>query len=144
MKSLYGRFLITTVIIMNVSTLLAFLAVNTYYHQVLKGHNDEKNMEIAKSIAAFIDTNEGLNLEQYLKTQAAVGYKLFVVNEDKEATLYGEPFRVENLHETSIDSVLDGNTYHGMRDLPSETFVTGFFSNELANTVGVPFSTWRK
>ena len=26
-----------------------------------------------------------------------------------------------------------------MRDLPSETFVTGFFSNELANTVGVPF-----
>ena len=139
MKSLYGRFLITTVIIMIVSTLLAFLAVNTYYHQVLKGHNDEKNMEIAKSISAFINSNEGLNLEQYLETQAAVGYRLFVVNEEKEATLYGEPFRVENLLETSIDSVLDGNTYHGMRDLPSETFVTGFFSNELANTVGVPF-----
>ena len=42
--------------------------------------------------------------------------------------------------EASIDSVLDGNAYHGMRDLPSETFVTGFFSNELANTVGVPFT----
>ena len=55
---------------------LHFLVVNTYYHQVLKGHNDEKNMRIAESIAAFIDTNEGLDLEQYLETQAAVGYKI--------------------------------------------------------------------
>ena len=31
-----------------------------------------------------------------------------------------------------------------MRDLPSETFVTGFFSNELANTVGVPFNITEK
>ena len=49
-------------------------------------------------------------------------------------------FGFENLLEKSIDGVLDGNAYHGMRDLPSETFVTGFFSDELANTVGVPFT----
>jgi signal transduction histidine kinase len=140
MKSLYGKFLLNTVAIMIVSGLFAFLAVNTYYHQVLKGHNDEKNMAIAKSIANFIETNEGLDLEDYLETQAAAGYKLYVVNEEKVATLYGEPFRVENLSRSSIDGVLNGNAYHGMRDLPSETFVTGFFSNELANTVGVPFS----
>jgi signal transduction histidine kinase len=140
MKSLYGKFLLNTVAIMIVSGLFAFLAVNTYYHQVLKGHNDEKNMAIAKSIANFIETNEGLALEQYLETQATAGYKLYVVNEEKVATLYGEPFRVENLSESSADGVLNGNAYHGMRDLPSETFVTGFFSNELANTVGVPFS----
>lgn len=140
MKSLYGKFLLNTVAIMIVSGLLAFLAVNTYYHQVLKGHNDEKNMGIAKSIANFIETNEGLDLEQYFETQAAAGYKLYVVNAEKVATLYGEPFRVENLSESSIDGVLNGNAYHGMRNLPSETFVTGFFSNELANTVGVPFS----
>ena len=75
MKSLYGKFIVITVAIMAISTLIAFLAVNTYYHQVLKGHNDEKNMKIAKSIAAFIDSNEGLNLEKYLETQAATGYK---------------------------------------------------------------------
>jgi signal transduction histidine kinase len=140
MKSLYGKFLLNTVAIMIVSGLFAFLAVNTYYHQVLKGHNDEKNMAIAKSIANFIETNEGLDLEDYFETQAAAGYKLYVVNEEKVPTLYGEPFRVENLSRSSIDGVLNGNAYHGMRDLPSETFVTGFFSNELANTVGVPFS----
>ncbi|WP_172372864.1 sensor histidine kinase [Sporosarcina jiandibaonis] len=140
MKSLYGKFLLITVAIMIGSGLIAFLAVYTYYHQVLKEHNDAKNMAIADSIAVFIDTNEGLDLEQYLETQAAAGYKLYVVNEEKVATLYGGSFRVQNLLEDSIDSVLDGNAYHGMRDLPSETFVTGFFSNELANTVGVPFS----
>ena len=76
-----------------------------------------------------------------LKTQSAVGYKLYVVNEHQEATMYGEAFRVENLSRKVIDQVLNGDVYHGMRDLPSETFVTGFFSNELANTVGVPFKS---
>ncbi|MBO1915048.1 hypothetical protein J4G37_60755, partial [Microvirga sp. 3-52] len=97
--------------IMIVSSLIAFLAVNTYYHQVLKGYNDEKNMGIAESIASFIETNEGLDLEQYLETQAATGYKLYVVNEGKTATLYGEPFRVENLSKSAIEGVLNGNAY---------------------------------
>ena len=129
-----------TVVIMFVSGLIAFLVVNTYYHQKLKGENDEKNMGIVKSIATFIDSADGLDLENYLKTQSAVGYKLYVVNEKKEETLYGEPFRVDNLSPKAVDQVLEGKTYHGMRDLPSETFVTGFFSDELANTVGVRFT----
>src|SRR5699024_7554380 len=45
----------------------------------------------------------------------------------------------ENLAEKDIESVLNNERYHGMRDLPKETFVTGFFSDEMANTVGVPF-----
>ena len=53
------------------SGLLAFLGINTYYHQVLKGQNDEKNMGIAESIVGFIDSNEDLDLEKYLETQSA-------------------------------------------------------------------------
>ena len=124
---------------MAISSLIAFLAVNTYYHQKLKDQNDEKNMNIAFSIASFINSAEELDLENYLETQAATGYKLYVVNDRKETTLYGAPFRVENLPSKAINQVLRGEYYHGMRDLPSETFVTGFFSNELANTVGVAF-----
>ncbi|WP_203249034.1 sensor histidine kinase [Sporosarcina beigongshangi] len=139
MRSLYGKFIAMTAAIMVISGLIAFLAVNTYYHQYLKGQNDEKNMTIAKSVASFIQSNEGLDLGDYLTTQSAVGYKLYVVNERREVMQYGEPFRVENLAEKAIDQVLNGDVYHGMRDLPSETFVTGFFSNESANTVGVPF-----
>src|SRR5699024_11579822 len=32
-----------------------------------------------------------------------------------------------------------GGLYHGMRELPKSTFITGFFSDEVKNTVGVPF-----
>ena len=140
MRSLYGKFILVTVAIMILSGLIAFLSVNTYYHQKLKGENDTKNMKIVKSIATFIDSADNLELESYLETQSAVGYKLYVVNEEQEAALYGQPFRVDNLSLDAIEQVLAGDAYHGMRDLPSETFVTGFFSDELANTVGVPFT----
>lgn len=139
MRSLYGKFIAMTAVIMIASALIAFLVVNTYYHQQLKGQNDEKNMSIAKSIASFIESDQELDLTNYFETQSAVGYKLYVVNEHQEVTMYGEAFREENLSSKVIDHVLNGDVYHGMRDLPGETFVTGFFSNELANTVGVPF-----
>lgn len=42
MKSLYGKFLTSTAVIMVVSALVAFLAVNTFYHQNLKSENAEK------------------------------------------------------------------------------------------------------
>ncbi|WP_318618268.1 HAMP domain-containing sensor histidine kinase [Sporosarcina sp. YIM B06819] len=139
MRSLYGKFIAMTAAIMVISGTIAFLAVNTYYHQYLKGQNDEKNMIIAKSVASFIQLNEGLNLEDYLAAQSAMGYKLYVVSERREAKLYGKPFRIENLSKKAIDQVLNGEVYHGMGNLPSETFVTGFFSDESANTVGAPF-----
>lgn len=125
---------------MILSTLIAFLAINTYYHQELKGQNDEKNMNIVKSIASFIESDNDIDLANYLETQSAVGYKLYVVNENLESSMYGDAFRAEDLSSEVIDNVMNGEDYHGMRDLPSETFVTGFFSNKLANTVGVPFN----
>ncbi|GKV56357.1 two-component sensor histidine kinase [Sporosarcina sp. NCCP-2222] len=140
MKSLYGRFLSFTVGIMMTSALVAFLVVNTYYHQQLKGKNDAKNMNIAEQIASFIENDEELDLNLYLQTQAAIGYKLYVVNEDREAVLYGAPFRKMDLSAATLDEVLAGDSYHGMRDLKTETFMTGFFSDQLANTVGVPFA----
>lgn len=140
MRSLYGKFIATTVVIMILSTLIAFLAINTYYHQQLKGQNDEKNMNIVKSIASFIESDNDIDLANYLETQSAVGYKLYVVNENLESSMYGDAFRAEDLSSEVIDNVMNGEEYHGMRDLPSETFVTGFFSNKLANTVGVPFN----
>ncbi|WP_438314215.1 ATP-binding protein [Sporosarcina sp. FA9] len=139
MRSLYGKFIGFTIAIMLISALVAFLVVNTYYHQQLKGQNDEKNMLIAESIASFIESTEDLDLEKYLETQSSVGYKLYVVDEQRKSTMYGKSFRIENLKQDSINQVLEGDTYHGMKELPGETFVTGFFSDELANTVGVPF-----
>src|SRR5699024_8587267 len=76
----------------------------------------------------------------FLTTEANVGYKRYVVNESGESALYGVPFREENLAEKDIESVLNNERYHGMRDLPNETLVTGIVSDEMANTVSVPFT----
>lgn len=140
MKSLYGKLVVITAVIMVVSGVLAFLGTNTYYHQVLKDQNDEKNMKVVQSLASFIEESDGLDLEHYLETQAAVGYKLYVTNEFGEEGFYGDPFRKKNLSQEAIDRVLNGRPYHGMANLPSETFVTGIFSDELLNTVGSSFS----
>lgn len=139
MKSLYGKLVMITAMIMVSSGLLAFLGINTYYHQVLKGQNDEKNMQIVNSLVNFIEGSDRLDLDAYLTTQAAAGYKLYVVDPEEVDTFYGESFRMHNLPEEAITQVLEGQPYHGMANLPSETFVTGFFSDESINTVGQSF-----
>lgn len=139
MKSLYGKFLVLTVVIMLSSALVAFLSVNTYYHRYLKDQNDAKNVEVAEQIASFIEADEGIDLTAYFDMLAATGYKLLVTSSETEPTVYGEAFREDNLEDAAIQKVYDGEVYHGMSNLKAETFVTGYFSNESANTVGVPF-----
>lgn len=137
-RSLYSKFLLFTAGIMVISGLLAFLIVNTIYHQQLKTKNDEKNMQIAQSIGDYITANPSISLHDFLTTEANVGYKIVLADGAHELYYFGEGFRVENLSEDAIKAVLGGEKYHGMREFPKETFVTGFFSDETANTVGVP------
>lgn len=140
MRSLYSKFILFTVGIMLASGLVAFLAVNTLYHQYLKPQNDAKNMQIAENIVAQIEANDAIVLDDLFQMIADVGYKLIVVNDARVSQFFGVPFREDNLDQQSIDLVLDGESYHGMRDFPNETFVTGFFADETANTVGFPFT----
>ncbi|PIC79241.1 sensor histidine kinase [Sporosarcina sp. P18a] len=139
MKSLYGKFLVITVGTMLASAIVAFLAVNTYYHRYLKGENDAKNVKVAEEIALFIEANDGIDLPAYFDMLAGVGYKLLVKPPNGNSAVYGEAFRDDNLEDQAIQKVFSGEVYHGMREQKAETFVTGYFSNESANTVGVPF-----
>jgi signal transduction histidine kinase len=140
MKSLYGKFALTTILIMLFSTICGFLLTNTYYQNVMKERNDKKNMEIAKSIAAHIEASPKLPLSNYLSTVGKIGYQLYVVDESGKGHFYGGKYRVQDLQASSVKKVLDGYIYHGMREFPRQTFVTGFFANELSNTIGVPFT----
>ncbi|HLS23076.1 MAG TPA: HAMP domain-containing sensor histidine kinase [Pseudogracilibacillus sp.] len=142
MRSLYGKFLIFTVLTMVGSAIIAFLIVNTLYHQFLKSDNDAKNMTIVQEITSYIEDHPQLDLDHFLTMQAEVGYKLLLAYKEHDEVIlemYGEPFREFNLDTETIESVLKGNDYHGMRDLPKETFVTGFFADELANSVATSF-----
>src|SRR5699024_2555758 len=129
MKSLYAKFLLFTLGIMMASFLIAFLIVNTYYHQQLRGENDAHNMQIAEDTATYIEPEPKIDLDNFLTTEANVGYKLYVVNESAENALYGVPFREEKLAEKDIESGLNNERYHGMRELPKETAETGYFSD---------------
>ncbi|MEK5139838.1 MULTISPECIES: sensor histidine kinase [Priestia] len=140
MKSLYSKFVIITASIMLLSSVLAFLGSNLYYQQKLKPSNDAKNTEIALDIAEFINENPHIQLSDYLENIAEVGYQIYLVDAGDTERFFGAAFRDTALKNEVKAQVLNGEIYHGMRQFPKQTFVTGFFANELTNTIGVPIT----
>lgn len=139
MKSLYTKFVVITIGIMVLSGVIGFLISNTYYQHKLKPENDEKNTKIALNIVAFIEGHPEINLKEYLQNLSSIGYQLYLIDESGKEAYFGEPFRDTTLSSSSKKLVLNGEIYHGILYFPQETFVTGFFANELKNTIGVPF-----
>ncbi|QHA93139.1 HAMP domain-containing sensor histidine kinase [Bacillus sp. N1-1] len=138
MRSLFSKFLLTTLFIMIISSLIGFLFANTFYQTNLKPENDTKNTEIAIRIAQYAESQG--NLEDYLEHTASTGYQLFLVDQQGKKRFFGGTFNEKNLSPEAVEKVLDGDIYHGMKEFPKATFVTGFFANELKNSVGVPLS----
>jgi signal transduction histidine kinase len=140
MKSIYSKFVIATIAIILTSTILGFFISNIYYHQLVKPLNDEKNVSVAKNLASYIGSQQSIELEPYLHSASSMGYQIYTVNSSGYKQYFGADFKRQNLKEQAVDLVLQGGIYHGMKEFPMETFVTGFFANELRNTVGVPFT----
>ncbi|MFL9652000.1 sensor histidine kinase [Exiguobacterium chiriqhucha] len=140
MKTLYQRFLWTTVGIMVFSMLIGFFITNAYYHVAVKEQNDAKNTEMARTIVAYIEETPDVDLDAYLDKIGKISYQMYVVDDTGDSTFYGGEFRDKTLSPSIEQRVLGGDVYHGMRDFPNQSFMTGFFANELSNTVGVPFS----
>ena len=121
------------------SLCIGFLLTNTYYHRVIKEQNDAKNVKIAQEIAYYIENSPPSNLDNYLRTLGEIGYQIYVTTGENEH-FYGGNYRDRTLGQSTVQRVLAGEIYHGMREFPNKTFVTGFFANELVNTIGVPFT----
>lgn len=134
--SLYVKFIWFTFATMLVSSLISFFAMNTYYHQYLKADNNDKNLAIATSITEFVENVPFDKVESTFNLLGDAGYQLYVTD-GKTINRYGGKFRDETIDESAIQQVLQGDVFNGIRDFPRETFVTGFFANELRNTVGV-------
>ncbi|KKI89269.1 membrane protein [Bacillus sp. SA1-12] len=140
MKTFYVKFIVITVGIMILSSIFAFLLSNTYYQKKLKPYNDEKNTRIALDISEFANEHSNLNLEEYLDNLSAVGYQMYLVERTGKESYFGASFRDNTLPDSTKEYVLDGHIYHGILHFPQGTFVTGFFANELKNTIGVPLT----
>lgn len=137
--SLYVKFIWFTFATMLISSIISFFAMNTYYDQYLKTDNNDKNLAIATSIVEFTEGLPPDQIEETFQMLGDVGYQLYVTD-GSTVTRYGGVFRDETIDETVIQQVLQGDVFNGIRDFPRETFVTGFFANELKNTVGVPLA----
>jgi signal transduction histidine kinase len=140
-KSLYLRIVITTIVVMIFSGFMAFLISNVYYHNHLKPYNDKKITKMAVDIKGFYEENPKIEIDKYLHNVSDLGYQLYLVDEKGNKTFYGGPFRVQKLNDEVVESVLNGNQYHGIYKFPTKLMVTGFFDNTLENTIGVPITT---
>ncbi|MDM5317815.1 HAMP domain-containing sensor histidine kinase [Fictibacillus sp. b24] len=138
MKSLYVKFVVITIGIMILSGILAFFISNTYYQQKLKPYNDQKNTKIALEMVSFVEEHPSINLKEYFENLSAIGYQIYLVEDSGDESYFGASFRNKMLPASTKENVLNGDIYHGILHFPKETFVTGFFANELKNTIGVP------
>jgi len=138
MKSLYVKFVVITIGIMVLSGITAFIISNSYYQQKLKPFNDEKNTQIALNITSFTAAHPDMILDEYMENLSTIGYQLYLVDQSGKGKFFGAPFRDKTLPSNIISDVLNGTSFHGILHFPQETFVTGFFANELRNTIGVP------
>ncbi|MGK9043812.1 sensor histidine kinase [Mammaliicoccus vitulinus] len=136
-KSLAQRITIYTIVVMTVSSILGFVLTNIYYHIDLKEKNDYKVMETLKKVQKYIDHDREMNLDTYLEHLSELHYQAIIYDDKMESTYYGDHFRKYNLDEKAIKKVLNGETYHGIKERPFNIFITGFFDNETRNTVGI-------
>lgn len=135
--SLYVKFIWFTFATMLISSIISFFAMNTYYHQYLKAENNDKNRAIASSIAEFAKSVPADQIEATFQMLGDAGYQLYITD-GNTVNRYGADFRDETIDEADIQQVLQGDAFNGIREFPRQTFVTGFFANELENSIGVP------
>ncbi|MCL6458944.1 MAG: HAMP domain-containing histidine kinase [Gorillibacterium sp.] len=137
MKSLYYRVCLLTLVTVFVSSLFAFLLSNVYYHVKLKPFNDAKLTKMVGNLQQFSELHPEW-AESYLKSSAALGYEIYLVDDQGDERFFGNPFREKDLSKADITQVLAGEPYHGVANFPNKPFITGFFDNRLSNTVGIP------
>lgn len=123
---------------MLVSSMIGFLLSNVYYHIYLKPYNSEKILKYAQEVKHLYERSDEQNREEYLKSISNLGFEIYVVDDQKQGKRYGNAFRKINVSEETIESVLNGHTYNGISTYPTRLFITGFFDNELLNSIGIP------
>ncbi|MBD8500322.1 ATP-binding protein [Paenibacillus arenosi] len=136
MRSLYFRVVIITVYTIAISSFVGFCIANVYYHLLLKPYNDAKLFKAADMIRSYVGRNPDM-MGDYLHHTAALGYQLYVHDEQGNDFFYGGSFHKLDLPSNVREHVLAGNEYHGIAEYPNSPFVINYFDNLLSNTVGI-------
>ncbi len=141
MKTLYRQFIAAMLLILLVSIFLAFMLANFFYLNVTKEESDRQHVKIAEDIALSLGQihSGAVEIDDYLESVAGMGYQVAVVDHSGVVASYGRQFEDTSLPEDARRVLTEGEIYHGMNDFKSSVFMLSHFSNELSNTVGVPF-----
>lgn len=137
-QTLYVRIIVVTMGIMLLSGCIAFVATNVYYHFNLKPKNDAKITKVAESLQKQFQGTTFSDLDNFLTGLTDLGYQFQLRSREGKHWHYGDPFRKDELDIQSLQQVFEGKTYHGIKEDPFRFYITGFFKNELSNTIGVP------
>ncbi|WP_232696042.1 sensor histidine kinase [Brevibacillus daliensis] len=138
MKSLYGRLVITLAAIVLVSSVLGFIIANIYYQQNVREYNEKKIARIGYEIVNLYEENPTGDLHGYFTHIANMHFQLYLVDSQGNATLFGAPFREQEISPEIVQKVLDGEIYRGITAEKYGLFITGFFTNTLKNSFGLP------
>ncbi|MBU8769665.1 sensor histidine kinase [Cytobacillus oceanisediminis] len=142
MKTLYRKFIAATLVILAISIVLSFILTNWVYMTSTKGKIDRQNVVIAEEIAHGLENmhSSGPAYETYLNSMSKLGYQLYIVSETGEGEFFGQPFNKTELPAEAAKVLTDQEVYHGMDSFAGQFLLMGHFSNDLENTVGVPFT----
>jgi len=143
MKTLYRKFIIATLLILGISILIAFILANWVYMTSTRERIDLQNVKVAEEVASSLEqmhSTTHFSFTAYLDSISKLGYQLYVLSESGEEFFFGEPFSKKNLPDEAIKVVDDKEIYHGMDNSNSPRMMMSHFSNQLDNTVGVPFT----
>ncbi|WP_062106896.1 sensor histidine kinase [Bacillus niameyensis] len=137
MKTLYVRIVATFALIALVSGVIAFFISNLYYQIKLKDYNEGKILEIANEITTLYKHSDQ-PIDDFLMNVANMNFQLYLVDQNMKGSKFGDEFRHYEMDEDIIHSILNGHTYHGISEFQSSLFVTGFFKDDIKNSIGVP------
>lgn len=142
MKTLYRQFISATIIILLCSVAIGFALANVVYFTFTKDKIDEQNVETAREVVRILENLHGSEeaMNDYLSSIGKLGYQVFIVNEDGEHTYFGKAFENKEMPEEVLADILNGEIYHGMQNFSGSFLMMSHFSNDVQNTVGVPFT----
>lgn len=140
MRTLYRQFLLAMLFIITFSLVAGFFVANYLYLTSSKEVNDENNVKVALEMKSALEQMHGVGLDNYMTSIGNIGYQVYVISDNGYEKFFGGKFQDTELPDFAREQVLAGDIYHGMKEFSDKTFMTGFFANELNNTVGVPFT----
>lgn len=137
MKSLYVRIVSIFILIAAVSSVLALFIANSYYTSRMKTYNEEQLLPIAAQVRDIYEASSNMDIDDYLKHIGAMGFQIYLVDENLTGRVYGSPFKHSRFDSKDAEAVLAGNSYLGIQGERRFLDIISYFENSIRNTVGI-------